>query len=173
MVFPPLSASGKLDWQFFSATLKTFSGNRRHSLRDCLSLRRKIIPLDIDALGQGWGFSSVIECLRSKHKSLSSVLSSEKKRQNIDALGPWCRPGHGLLVSLATVLCFHVHSKLTLKFLAPLTALYGLSLLNPPVPTHILPWVWFWLWHPLPYTASITFFALPVFKLCSSSTMTQ
>lgn len=39
--FPSLAASDELDWQPLYATLKTFSGIRKHSLHDCLNLPRK------------------------------------------------------------------------------------------------------------------------------------
>lgn len=39
--FPSLAASHELDWQPLYATLKTFSGIRKYSLHDCLSLPKK------------------------------------------------------------------------------------------------------------------------------------
>ena len=39
--FPSLAASDELDWQPLYATLKTFSGIRKYSLHDCLSLSKK------------------------------------------------------------------------------------------------------------------------------------
>jgi len=46
-----------------------------------LSERNLQCPLNKRDKAQGWGFSSVVERLPSKHKALDSVPSSEKKKR--------------------------------------------------------------------------------------------